>query len=118
MRDAREATRLLMREGLIAPPGGGQPIHWGDNWRYHVPDWQRSLAHGLIDEAGVDVVHGHSSHHPKALEVYRHRPILYGCGDCLNDYEGIGGYEEYRSDLALMYFPTLMRRPARWSVWR
>jgi poly-gamma-glutamate synthesis protein (capsule biosynthesis protein) len=28
---------------------------------------------------------------------------LYGCGDFLNDYEGIRGYEEYRDDLALMY---------------
>ena len=30
--------------------------------------------------------------------------ILYGCGDFLNDYEGIQGYEDYRDDLALMYF--------------
>ncbi|HET8544161.1 MAG TPA: poly-gamma-glutamate biosynthesis protein, partial [Pseudolabrys sp.] len=45
-----------------------------------------------------------SSHHAKALEVYRSRLILYGCGDFLNDYEGIRGYEDYRDDLALMYF--------------
>ncbi|MGH7709848.1 MAG: CapA family protein, partial [Gemmatimonadaceae bacterium] len=31
----------------------------------------------------------------------------YGCGDFLSDYEGIRGHEKYRSDLALMYFPTL-----------
>ena len=24
----------------------------------------------LIDEAGVDVIHGHSSHHVKGIEVY------------------------------------------------
>jgi poly-gamma-glutamate synthesis protein (capsule biosynthesis protein) len=29
--------------------------------------------------------------------------VLYGCGDFLNDYEGIGGYESYRGDLALLY---------------
>jgi poly-gamma-glutamate capsule biosynthesis protein CapA/YwtB (metallophosphatase superfamily) len=52
----------------------------------------------------VDVVHGHSSHHPLGIEVYRERPILYGCGDFLNDYEGIGGHEAYRGDLSLMYF--------------
>ena len=46
----------------------------------------------LIEEAGVPVVHGHSSHHPKAIEVYEGRLILYGCGDFLNDYEGIAGY--------------------------
>jgi poly-gamma-glutamate synthesis protein (capsule biosynthesis protein) len=28
---------------------------------------------------------------------------LYGCGDFITDYEGITGYEEFRSDLALMY---------------
>jgi poly-gamma-glutamate synthesis protein (capsule biosynthesis protein) len=33
--------------------------------------------------------------------------ILYGCGDFLNDYEGITGYEEYRGDLALLYAASL-----------
>lgn len=61
----------------------------------------------MIDEAGVDIVHGHSSHHPKAVEVYRDKLILYGCGDFINDYEGIEGYESFRGDLALMYFPTV-----------
>jgi poly-gamma-glutamate synthesis protein (capsule biosynthesis protein) len=39
-----------------------------------------------------------------AIEVYRNRLILYGCGDFLNDYEGISGYEAFRGDLTLMYF--------------
>jgi poly-gamma-glutamate synthesis protein (capsule biosynthesis protein) len=78
-------------------------IHWGDNWGYRIPNAHTAFAHRLIDEAGVDVIHGHSSHHPKGIEVYRGRPILYGCGDLLNDYEGIHGYEEFRPDLALMY---------------
>jgi poly-gamma-glutamate synthesis protein (capsule biosynthesis protein) len=82
-------------------------LHWGENWGYHVPAAQRAFAHRLIDAAGVDVVHGHSSHHPRAIEVYRDRPILYGCGDFLNDYEGIAGYEEFRGELGLMYFPAL-----------
>jgi poly-gamma-glutamate synthesis protein (capsule biosynthesis protein) len=82
-------------------------LHWGGNWGYAVPAQQRAFAHALIDEAGVDVVHGHSSHHVKGIEVYRERPILYGCGDFLNDYEGIGGYEDYRGELGLMYFPRL-----------
>jgi poly-gamma-glutamate synthesis protein (capsule biosynthesis protein) len=41
--------------------------------------------------------------------VYRGRLILYGCGDFINDYEGIQGYEQYRDDLALMYFAALSR---------
>ena len=81
-------------------------VHWGGNWGYAVPPFQRELAHALVDTGMVDVVHGHSSHHPKAIEVYQDRLILYGCGDLLNDYEGIRGHEEYRSELSLMYFPT------------
>ena len=82
-------------------------IHWGSNWGYHIPDEQKVFARALIDGAGVSVVHGHSSHHPRAIEIYRDRLILYGCGDFLNDYEGIRGYEPYRDDLALMYFAHL-----------
>jgi poly-gamma-glutamate synthesis protein (capsule biosynthesis protein) len=82
-------------------------IHWGGNWGYEVPPEQVTFAHRLIDEAGVDVVHGHSSHHVKGIEVYRGRLVLYGCGDFLNDYEGIRGYEQFRGDLALMYFATV-----------
>jgi len=79
-------------------------VHWGPNWGYHIPREQRRFAHALIDQGNVSVVHGHSSHHPKAIEVYRDRLILYGCGDFLNDYEGIKGYEKYRGDLVLMNF--------------
>ena len=82
-------------------------IHWGANWGYAVSADERNFARALIGTGGVDVVHGHSSHHPKAIEVYQQRPILYGCGDFLNDYEGISGHEEYRSSLTLMYFVTL-----------
>jgi poly-gamma-glutamate synthesis protein (capsule biosynthesis protein) len=79
-------------------------IHWGGNWGYDISRDQREFAHGLIDEAGVDVIHGHSSHHAKGIEVYRDLPVIYGCGDFINDYEGIGGYETFRGDLSLMYF--------------
>jgi poly-gamma-glutamate synthesis protein (capsule biosynthesis protein) len=82
-------------------------IHWGGNWGYEIPQAQREFARKLVDASVADVVHGHSSHHPKAIEVYNERLILYGCGDFLNDYEGLSGYEEYRSDLVLMYFVTL-----------
>ena len=81
-------------------------IHWGGNWGYAIPGAQMDFAHRLI-ENGVNVVHGHSSHHVKAIEVYRDRLILYGCGDFITDYEGIGGRDEFRSDLALMYLVKL-----------
>ena len=82
-------------------------LHWGSNWGYHVPADQRLFARTLIDRADVSIIHGHSSHHAKAIEVYHKRLILYGCGDFLNDYEGIRGYDEYRGDLALMYFADI-----------
>ena len=79
-------------------------LHWGSNWGYEVPDAQVRFAHALIDECGADIVHGHSSHHPRRTEIHNGHPIFYGCGDFINDYEGIAGYEEFRGDLALMYF--------------
>lgn len=82
-------------------------IHWGGNWGYHIPRDQQYFAHRLIEAAGVDVVHGHSSHHVKGIEVYKNKLILYGCGDLINDYEGISGHEAFRPDLSLMYFPEL-----------
>lgn len=82
-------------------------IHWGSNWGYEIPHEQMDFAHQLVDFGGVDIVFGHSSHHPKGIEVYRGKLILYGCGDFIDDYEGITGYEAFRDDLVLMYFPTL-----------
>jgi poly-gamma-glutamate synthesis protein (capsule biosynthesis protein) len=82
-------------------------LHWGGNWGYEVPRVQQQAARRLVDEAGVDVVYGHSSHHPRPIEVYRDRLVLYGCGDFLNDYEGIPGYERFRPELGFMYLPEL-----------
>lgn len=82
-------------------------LHWGQNWGYKILPEQREFAHKLIEQAGVDIIHGHSSHHVKGIEVYRDKPILYGAGDLLDDYEGISGYEQFRADLVLMYFVTM-----------
>jgi len=82
-------------------------IHWGSNWGYEIPQEQMDFAHQLVEFGRVDIVFGHSSHHPKGIEVYRGKLILYGCGDFLDDYEGITGYEAFRDDLVLMYFPTM-----------
>jgi len=84
-------------------------VHWGGNWGYEIDVKHRSFARKLIEVAGVDVIHGHSSHHAKGIEVYKGKLILYGCGDFFNDYEGIGGShkEEYRDDLGVMYFASV-----------
>lgn len=103
------AAALAERLGALRRPGDVVlvSIHWGPNWVRAIDPAQRRFAHALIDAGGADVVHGHSSHHVTGIEVHAGRLILYGCGDFLNDYEGIGGYEAFRGELALMYFPAL-----------
>jgi poly-gamma-glutamate synthesis protein (capsule biosynthesis protein) len=81
-------------------------VHWGDNWGYEVPSAHVRFAHRLLD-GSVDLIHGHSSHHPRPVEIYRNKLVLYGCGDFISDYEGIAGYDEFRDDLVVMYFPRL-----------
>jgi poly-gamma-glutamate capsule biosynthesis protein CapA/YwtB (metallophosphatase superfamily) len=105
----RSAERLAKRIDSTRQPGDlvVVSIHWGGNWGYRVPRAHTEFAHRLIDAGGADVIHGHSSHHPKAIELYRGRLILYGCGDFINDYEGISGHDEFRGDLGLMYLPRL-----------
>lgn len=105
------AHEVAQRVALAKRPGDVAvvSIHWGTNWGYQVEPEQVRFAHWLV-EGGVDVVHGHSSHHPRPIEVYRNRLVLYGCGDFIDDYEGIAGYEEFRDDLRLMYFVTLDER--------
>ncbi len=82
-------------------------IHWGGNWGLDLPPAHREFAHRLIDLGAADMVHGHSSHHPLPIEVYRGKPIFYGCGDLINDYEGIGAHGSLRSDVGCLYFATL-----------
>ncbi|HEX2362671.1 MAG TPA: CapA family protein [Jiangellaceae bacterium] len=114
------ATAELL--GLIGQAKGrGEVIvvsmHWGSNWGYDVPAADRRFGRRLID-AGADVVFGHSSHHPRPIEVYRDKLILHGCGDLIDDYEGITGYEEYRDDLRLLYFADLAAGSGQLSALR
>ncbi|MGW4391743.1 CapA family protein [Streptomyces sp. NPDC004685] len=105
---AAAAEALVRRAQQLRRPGDVVvvSVHWGSNWGYHVPQGLARFAHDLVD-GGVDVVHGHSSHHPRPIEVYRDRLILHGCGDFIDDYEGITGYEEYRDDLRVAYLVSV-----------
>jgi poly-gamma-glutamate synthesis protein (capsule biosynthesis protein) len=104
----RTADELIDRIGRVKRPGDVVvvSIHWGSNWGYRVPRAHVRFAHRLID-GGADIVHGHSPHHPRPIEVYRDKLVLYGCGDFINDYEGIPDHERFRDDLVLMYFPRV-----------
>ncbi|KAJ5980619.1 hypothetical protein N7481_007917 [Penicillium waksmanii] len=75
-------------------------IHWGPNYKWKPADEIWSLAHFLIDECGVDIVHGHSSHHVQGVEIYQGKVIIYGCGDFVDDY---ALNREFRNDLGAVW---------------
>jgi poly-gamma-glutamate capsule biosynthesis protein CapA/YwtB (metallophosphatase superfamily) len=76
-------------------------IHWGPNYSWHPADKIRSMAHFLIFDCGIDIVHGHSSHHIQGVECPAPgKLIIYGCGDFVDDY---ATNEKYRNDLGAVY---------------
>ena len=75
-------------------------VHWGPNYSWEPSEQIQSLAHFLVDECGIDIVHGHSSHHVQGVEVYRGKLIIYGCGDFIDDYALT---PEYRNDLSAVW---------------
>jgi hypothetical protein len=110
--DLSDASAQRFADAMAGPAGERAcrivSIHWGSNWVARVPDAQRRFARRLIDLGAADLVHGHSSHHPLPIEVHRDRAILHGCGDLINDYEGIGSQaRKRRSDVGCLYAATL-----------
>lgn len=109
--DLSGATAKQIAEDVLSRKRSGDitviSIHWGSNWGYDISGKEKVFAHTLIDLGACDILHGHSSHHARPFEVYKGKLILYGCGDFINDYEGIRGHEEFRSDLSTMYLPRI-----------
>ncbi|KAF7596351.1 hypothetical protein BBP40_002095 [Aspergillus hancockii] len=96
-REMRAELKRVLVEGEGEKPGLKIfSVHWGGNYCWRPGGEIVSLARFLIDECGVDIVHGHSAHHVQGVEVYRGRLIMYGCGDFVDDYALNG---EYRNDL-------------------
>lgn len=75
-------------------------IHWGPNYTWQPSPDIHSLAHFLIDECAVDIVHGHSAHHVQGVERYKGKLIMYGCGDFVDDY---ALNERFRNDLGAVW---------------
>lgn len=75
-------------------------IHWGPNYQWHPAPEIVSLAHFLIDDCEIDIVHGHSSHHVQGVELYQSKLIIYGCGDFIDDY---ALNPKYRNDLSAIW---------------
>lgn len=107
--DPGSANRMVSTIQAWRQPGDVviASLHWGGNWVSGIPAAHRALARRLIDLGAVDVIHGHSSHHVLPCEVYRGKPVLYGCGDLINDTEGIPEYRARSGHLGAMYFVDL-----------
>lgn len=76
-------------------------FHWGPNYSWQPTREIRCMAHFLIFECGMDIVHGHSSHHVQGIECPAPgKLIIYGCGDFVDDYALNG---EFRNDLGAVY---------------
>lgn len=88
-------------------------IHWGPNQVEAVSPLHRRFAHELIDRDIVDLVHGHSAHHPLPFDIHRGKLVLYGCGDLINDYEGIPSRGGIAPDLACLFAATLSQGSGR-----
>ena len=78
-------------------------IHWGPNMRQEPTQEFIDFAHAMID-AGVDIIHGHSSHIFQAIEIYKNKLILYDTGDFIDDY-AIDPI--LRNDQSLLYLTTI-----------
>ncbi|CAH6420237.1 Poly-gamma-glutamate capsule biosynthesis protein CapA [uncultured virus] len=78
-------------------------IHWGPNWSHENDEqkYRELLAHRLIDELGVSLIYGHSSHHIRGIELYKNHLIIYGAGDFVNDYEAIPVHDNYNTTGAI-----------------
>jgi poly-gamma-glutamate capsule biosynthesis protein CapA/YwtB (metallophosphatase superfamily) len=64
---------------------------------------EAEFAHKCIEQFGIDVIYGHSSHQIRGLERHSGKLSIYGAGDLINDYEGFAntGDEKYREYGAL-----------------
>lgn len=102
-REVEGAIRLHRQPGDIVILS----IHWGANWGFDVPREHRAFAHALVEGGLVDLIHGHSCHHPLPIDVHLGRLVLWGCGDLINDYEGIGGHCSLRCDVGCLYVACL-----------
>lgn len=79
-------------------------MHWGPNYSWEPSKDITDLAHFLIDECGIDIIHGHSSHHIQGVEIYKGKLIIYGCGDFVDDYAVVSSH---RNDLSAIWNVTL-----------
>jgi poly-gamma-glutamate synthesis protein (capsule biosynthesis protein) len=98
--------------------------HWGPNWGYEPLPAHVEAAHRFVDH-GADVVFGHSPHVFRGVEIYRGKPVLYSCGNYIDDYAVDNlerndesfiwcvDLEDHRL-LTLLLIPTIIRAFQAW----
>lgn len=105
--DYTSKSRASMKRQIEETPKDGLRIvslHWGPNYRLQPTSELVDLAHFLVDDCGVDIIHGHSSHHVQGVETYKGKLIIYGCGDFVDDYAVDA---KYRNDLSAAWKVTV-----------
>ena len=75
-------------------------IHWAANNTYDITPENRKFAHDLID-AGADLILGHHPPHPKGIEVYRGKVILYAPSNVLRGHTGMTSDDGYLARFTL-----------------
>jgi poly-gamma-glutamate capsule biosynthesis protein CapA/YwtB (metallophosphatase superfamily) len=73
--------------------------HVGPHFRESPAAEYVDFAHRVID-LGADIYWGHSNHMPQGIEIYKGRPILYDCGDFIDDY---AVDRHHRNDLSFLF---------------
>jgi poly-gamma-glutamate synthesis protein (capsule biosynthesis protein) len=79
--------------------------HWGANFVERPAPEFRAFARRVI-ELGADVYYGHSAHLCQGIEIHHGKPILYDCGDFIDDYAVDPLLRNDRSCLFLLTFET------------
>jgi poly-gamma-glutamate synthesis protein (capsule biosynthesis protein) len=76
------ACREEGADAVVVAIHWGVPSYWLSPYQGLLAEYQRPLAHALI-EAGADAICGHHPHQLHPIEVYRGKPILYSLGNFL-----------------------------------
>jgi poly-gamma-glutamate capsule biosynthesis protein CapA/YwtB (metallophosphatase superfamily) len=84
--------------------------HWGPNWGEEPLPSHVDAARRLV-QAGTDVVFGHSAHVFRGVEIYGTKPVLYSCGNFVDDY-AVDDVErnDHSFVFALDFEPTRLER--------
>jgi poly-gamma-glutamate capsule biosynthesis protein CapA/YwtB (metallophosphatase superfamily) len=75
-------------------------IHWATNRKYDISPDNRKFAHDLID-AGADIIMGHHPPHPKGIEVYHGKVILYAPSNILRGHTNMNSDDGYLARFTL-----------------